>query len=246
MKKVFILIGFILIGFACKKKNNEEVPEPQPVVVQKGEISLTVQAYDSLGKLLPNFYGQKVKLDASHSAITDSLGKVHFSDLPYGDYYPSLVKDFWEAPPITITLAESAKNSVVPIAQIAPWKAQSLSALAIKPDSIIVNFKLDRPVPAGQQVKMALIASKDNSLSGNNFKSVDVFFTSTDNVNQLNIAKFARFKNMVEGLDSADVFYIKVLPVSYGEFTSNLLGKSLLLGDNLFPPDNWLLKKEWK
>jgi len=37
-----------------------------------------------------------------------------------------------------------------------------------------------------------------------------------------------------------------VLPVSYGEYTSNVLGQSVLLGDNLFPPDSWLIKKEWK
>ena len=118
--------------------------------------------------------------------------------------------------------------------------------MAYNRDSIVVNFKLDRPIPIGKQVKMALITGADNTLSGSNYKALDIFFTGSDNVNQLNIAKFAAFKNYITALDSGTVYYIKVLPVSYGEYTSNVLGKKILLGDNLFPPDNWLIKKEWK
>jgi hypothetical protein len=246
MKQLSTLVLIALVWVSCKKDDPTPPPSPEPVAVQSGTLTLKVQAYDSLGQKIAPMAGQRVRLDASHSATTDASGSVTFSDLSYGDYFPSVVRDFWEGAPVGIHVAAASTSSDVILAQIAPWKAQSFTALAIRPDSIIINFKLDRPVPAGKQVNMALITSTANTLSGNNYMCADQFFASSDNVNQLNIANFARFKNLVASLDSGQVYFIKILPVSYGDYSSNVIGKSLLLGDNLFPPDNWLIKKEWK
>jgi len=241
---ILIVVGILLS--ACNKEDVTVLPSPSPAEVKRGELVLRVVCYDSLGQLMSGQSGQRVRLDASHTATTDAAGEVKFTDLPYGDYFPSLVRDFWEAPALKISLAAAQSTINIPFAQIAGWKAGSLSALAIRPDSIVVNFKLSQPVPAGKQVKLALLGGTENTLSGNNYKSLDIFFTTSSTVNQLNIANFTRFKNLVAGLDSGKVYFIKVLPVSYGEYTSNVLGQSVLLGDNLFPPDNWLIKKEWK
>ena len=211
-----------------------------------GDLLIRVVSYDSLGQTLADQSGQRIRLDASRTATTDAAGEVRFTGLPYGDYFPSLVRDFWEGPATKISLASASSSVSLPFAQTATWKAQNFSAVAVRADSIVINFKLDKAVPAGKQVKMALLGGTDNTLSGSNYKSVDIFFTSASTVNQLNIANFARFRNLVAGLDSGKVYFIKVLPVSYGEYTSNVLGQSVLLGDNLFPPDNWLINKEWK
>ena len=246
MKQLFTLVLIVLVWVSCKKEEADPSPTPTPAPVQTGTLVLKVQAYDSLGQKLGPIAGQKVRLDATHTATTDASGSVSFTDLTYGDYFPSVVKDFWEAAPVGIHVAAAQTNSEVILAQIAPWKAQSFSAVALRPDSITINFKLDRPVPAGKQVNMALITSTANTLSGSNYMCADQFFAGSDNVIKLNIANFARFKNLVASLDSGEVYFIKVLPVSYGDYSSNVIGKSLLLGDNLFPPDNWLIKKEWK
>lgn len=239
---ILVLAGLLLLN--CKKEEPE--PAPLPVEQKSGDLLLKVVSYDSLGQVMADQSGQKLRLDASHIATTDAAGEVRFTAMPYGDYFPSIVRDFWEGPALKVTLAAANTSSSLPFAQIAVWRAQSLTAIAVRPDSIVINFKLDRAVPAGKQVKMALLAGTENNLSGSNYKSVDIFFTSASTVNQFNIANFARFKNLVAGLDSGKVYFIKVLPVSYGEYTSNVLGQPVLLGDNLFPPDNWLIKKEWK
>lgn len=245
-KNLGIILLTVVLVFNCKKENPAPQPEPTPVAPISGDLLLKVVSYDSLGQIVSDQGGQKVRLDASHTGTTNTAGEVLFVNVPHGDYFPSLVRDYWEGPAVKINFSAATPSTSLPFAQIAPWKAQSFTALAIRPDSIIVNFKLDRPVPAGKQVKMALLAGTENNLSGSNYKSVDIFFTSASTVNQLNIANFARFKNLVASVDSGKVYYIKVLPVSYGEYTSNVLGQSVLLGENLFPPDNWLIKKEWK
>lgn len=245
MKHLIAASALLLLLISCKKDEPNTEPAPVTPEVKTGEIKLKLLFYDSLGELHTPLVGQLVRLDAVNSGTVDSNGEVSFKDIAYGNYFVSVVKDFWEGPPLKISHNAAQTTATVPFAAIAPWQAKSFTAQAFKKDSIEVNFKLDRPVPATKQVKMALIAGKDNSLSGSTYQSLDIFFTGTDNVNQLNIAKFAAFKNFVAGLDSGAVYFIKVLPVSFGGFESNVFSKNVLLGDNLFPPDNWLINKEW-
>lgn len=245
MKHLIAACALLFIFIGCKKDEPSTDPAPVTPEVKRGEIKLKLLFYDSLADLRAPLVGQLVRLDAVNSATVDTNGEVNFRDIAYGDYYLSIVKDFWEGPPLKITHNAAQTTATVPFATIAPWQAKSFTAQAFKKDSIVVNFKLDRAVPASKQVKMALIAGKDNSLAGSNFQSLDVFFTGTDNVNQLNIAKFAAFKNFVASIDSGEVYFIKVLPVTYGGYWSNVFSKNVLLGDNLFPPDNWLINKEW-
>lgn len=245
MKHLIAAGALLFIFFSCKKDQPSTTPAPVTPEVKTGEIRLKVLFYDSLGELRSPLVGQLLRLDSVNSATVDANGEVSFKDIAYGNYFLSVVKDFWEGPPVKITHNAALTTATVPFAAIAPWQAKNFTAQAFNKDSIEVNFNLDRAVPASKQVKMALIAGKDNSLSGTNYQIIDIFFTGTDNVNQLNIAKFAAFKNFVASVDSGEVYFIKVLPVSYGDYWSNVFSKNVLLGDNLFPPDNWLINKEW-
>lgn len=245
MKNGILALSVLVLFWSCKK---EEPDAPATITpsVQTGDINLKLEFYDSLGQKTNAVAGQSVRLDAVNSGTIDANGEVVFKDIAQGNYYLSVVRDFFESTPLKIEHKSAVTTATVPFAAIAPWQAKNFTSVAYNRDSIVVNFKLDRPIPIGKQVKMALITGADNTLSGSNYKALDIFFTGSDNVNQLNIAKFAAFKNYITALDSGTVYYIKVLPVSYGEYTSNVLGKKILLGDNLFPPDNWLIKKEWK
>jgi hypothetical protein len=245
MKHLIAAFFLLWLAYSCKKDDATTEPAPVTPEVKTGEIKLKLLFYDSLGELRSPLLGQTVRLDAVNSTTVDANGEAVFKDIAYGTYFLSVVKDFWEGPPLKISHNLAQTTATAPFAAIAPWQAKSFTAQAFTKDSIVANFKLDRAVPASKQVKMALIAGIDNSLSGSNYQSLDIFFTGTDNVNQVNIAKFAAFKNFVTALDSGAVYFIKVLPVSYGGYASNVFSKNVLLGDNLFPPDNWLINKEW-
>lgn len=245
MKKCPWYIAILLLLVACGKKDTSP-PEPEAPVSQKGRIAVQVQFYDSLGRLTAAQAGLRLRLDASNSVTLDTNGQAVFDNMAYGDYFVSIVKDFWEAAPLKISHNSAVTTATLPFAAIAPWQAKNFTALAVRKDSIIVNFKLDRPVPAGKRVNIALIAGKENDLSGNNYSSVDIFSVDAEDNKQLEINNFPNFAAFETALDSGKNYFIKVLPVSYGSYFSNVLYKNVLLGDNLFPPDNWLIKKEWK
>jgi hypothetical protein len=242
-RTVFLLLGF-MVFFSCKK---EEKPEPvtDPAPVQTGTITLKIQAYDSLGDPLADNSGLRVKLDPARSATTDASGKVSFSDVKYDSYFPSVIHNDWDTPPTMVSLGSPAVTANFPVAQRSQFRAQNFTAQIVTKDSITVSFSLDKPIPPGKLAKIALIGSKA-SLTSSSYSSLDIFYANGTTINKLNIAKFAKLRNFVAALDSNATFYINVVPVSYGEYISNIVAKPLLLGENLFLPDNWLLKKEWK
>jgi len=244
MKKfgyLFFALGLIL---SCKKEEPTPPKEPEPI--KTGTIILNIQAYDSLGEQVTDNSGARVKIGSLATVTTDVSGTLTFNNLQYGDYFPSILRDGWSGAPAKISLSAPSTSVTLPIAQRSGFKAQSLTSQIVTKDSIIVSFILDKQIPAGKFAKIALIAGPTNALKFNDYHSADLFNVYNNTVTNLNIAKFANFKNWIADLDSNATFYINTIPVSYGEYQSNISVKPQLLGENLFPPDNWLLQKDWK
>jgi hypothetical protein len=242
-RTVFLALAFVAF-FSCKKEEKPE-PAPEPAPVQTGTILLKIQAYDSLGDPMADNGGLRVKLDPVRSATTDASGMVSFTDVKYDSYFPTVLRDTWETPPTMVTLGASSVTAGFPVAQRSQFRAQNFTAQIVKKDSITVSFILDKTIPPFKSAKIALIASK-SALTPSNYSSLDIFYANTTAITKFNVANFPKFKGFVASLDSSATFYINVIPVSYGEYLSNIVAKPLLLGENLFLPDNWLLKKEWK
>jgi hypothetical protein len=245
MNKYTLLFFALLVVFSCKKKEEPKPADDTPPIIY-GKVIVTVQSYDSLGQELSDNSHVRIKLGSRPTVTTIASGEVVFDNLAYGDYFPSILRDGWAGAPTKVTLNAPEVSVSVPIAQHSSFQAQNFTSQIVTKDSIIVSFKIDKDIPIGKSTKIGLIAAPNSSLKFNNYESADIFEISTNAVNNLNIAKFANFKSMLAGLDSNAIFYINVIPVSYGEYISNIGIKPQLLGENLFPPDNWLLQKDWK
>ena len=245
MKKALFFLLVVSISFSCKKKEEPE-PEPVEVPVQKGTLNIQVLSYDSLGQLLTDGSGVRVLLNSNLSANTNTNGQVSFTELEFGNYFPSLLRENFEGAPSGVNLTAPVISHTLPCAQHSPFQASNFTSQIVTKDSIPVSFKLDRAIPGGKSVKVALLFSTSNDLHSGNYMSSDFFSVTTSTITNLNVAHFPNFKAKVNAVDSNSIFYIKVLPVSYGEYKSNLFSKPALLGENLYPPDHWLLTKNWK
>ena len=244
MKNLLILICSFSLFLACKKKNENPPPEPEPE--KRGTVSIQVQAYDSLGDLLTDAGNVRVRLNASNTVTTDASGKVSFPNMLYDTYLPELFREGWDAPPMAVYLSTPTQSLSIPIAQRSPFKLQNLVVNKIQKDTITISFNLDKPVPANKICKVAIVISSNAGLTGNNYEGADIMFLPANNISKFNLMSLANFNKFVNLIDSTKTFYVNALPVSYGEFKTNLLPKPILIGENLFAPSVVPLKKNWK
>jgi hypothetical protein len=245
MKKTALFLVFTLFFLNCKKKKDETpVTEPEPI--KTGSVGIKVVSYDSLGQVLTDNSGIRVKLDATHTATTDMQGSVVFPGLNYGTYYPTFVKDDFDSSPVQVSLSEPSVSVSFPVAARSPYRATNFTSQIVTKDSIPVNFTIDRALPAGKQIKIALLFSTLGEVTAQNYMSCDIFSIATSTITNYDVSSLPNFKAKLSALDSNTTFYIKVLPVSYGEYKGNLLPNPALLGENVYPPDKWMLLKNWK
>jgi hypothetical protein len=236
----------LLIILSCRKKE-EPAPQPQPVVNEppkKGSLSIYVVAYDSLGGIEHTAENIQVKItQTGQSAMTNTAGNVTFTDIPYGVITPVLIKEGYEGPPQTVNVNASTAAVSLPCAKRSAFIIQNFSGAVVHQDSISISFTLDKPVPQGKFVRIAVLSSTSPQLTSLKFETADVITTTSQNV-FTNIAHLPAFRTALEQTDSTK-FYIGAIALSYGLFESNITGKSVLLGDNLFYPPNLTFNKNW-
>jgi hypothetical protein len=233
-----------LIFLSCNKKKKEaETVTPEP---ETGDVTVVVEPTDSLGDLFPLPGGFAVKLSPSMSATTDANGKAIFQNVQYGDYLPNIVKPDWDPGVVELHHASANTVSVIPVAQRSPFRVQNLAGNAVKKDSITISFTLDKPVPAGKSVKVAVITSTNSALNDQNYETFDIQQFNSSTVNAFNVGKLPKLSSWLSKLDSGAFVYLKTVSVSYGEYATNILSHPLLLGENSFLSENFIFKKNWK
>ncbi|MDI1353848.1 MAG: hypothetical protein PSX36_02940 [bacterium] len=243
MKRILLLMLSLAVFVSCKKKEEAAPAAPEPV--KTGSITLNVLSYDSLGDVLANHSGIRVILNSSNSATTGVSGSVTFNNIEYGTQYPSLLKDGYDGPPTGVTLNSASTSSTLPFPKRSAFKVQNYAGQAYNKDSIIITFNLDRAMPAGKYSKIAIITGTVSGVNASNFEVVDIVTANSSSGLRYNISKLPAFNTWLVKLDSNALFFVNAIPLSYGLYVSNLTTKPVLLGENLFVPDNLVFKKNW-
>lgn len=244
MKKILVMALGVAVFFSCKKEEDETPVVSEPL--KTGNLTINVSTYDSLGQILADHSGVRVILNSSRSATTDVSGIITFTSLEYGTYYPSLLKDGWDGPPTSLTLNSASTSSTLPFPKRSGFKAQSLTGQSYNKDSIIITFNLDKSMPSGKFSRIAIVSGTATGVNSTNFESADIVTANGSTGLRYNISKLPGFSATLVKLDSNAMFFVNVIPVSFGIYTSNLTPKPVLLGENLFVPDNLVFKKNWK
>jgi len=242
--KILLFVLIALAVHACKKdKTSSSAPEPEPA--KTGTLNLKVQMYDSLGNMETDASGVKIFLAPSTlNATTGVDGLVQFKDLAYGNYYPSLSKDWYEGAAVNVSLNAGSVTSVLPFGRFSMYKLINLSGQVYNKDSIVLSYYLTRPIPTGMSCKLAVIAN-DFGVKSTDFSTSDIITVNTQQVTKQNVANLPSLKKWLSTIKDSSLFYIDVIPVSYGEYYSNLTQKKVLLGRNPYTFNNLPLKKNW-
>lgn len=243
LKKIILILICFTFFYCSKKKDTAAETTPTPT----SSINIYVTSYDSLGNvdnnnvLLPiSFY------QTSYSATTNTAGLAVFSNLPFNSYVPIINKIGYDTAPLYMSLNSTNTLTVnLPFAIQSPYKMDTLIGQKIDKDSITLSFNLNKTIPSGKTVKLAIITGTNNGLNPNDFVSVDIVNLSSPNIVKLNVAKLPNLASTVASIATNSNFYINAIPVTYGVYTSNLLNKFVLLGDNLFYKNNLVFLKNW-
>jgi hypothetical protein len=232
--------------YSCKKKEADPEPQAQqPAVSSNGNLELHIVAYDSLGGTQQDVSNIKVDLpQTGNTAVTNSLGAVSFSDLPYGYYAPVLTRHGYEGAPVIITLSATSQAVSLPIAQRSTYSINKFSGYAVGKDSINIVFTLDKAIVPGKFCRLAILTSTLSSFTPNNFMTADLVTTNVIS-DTLNVAHLPALQAGVASMPGGTPFYIGAVCVSYGLYESNQSGTSILLGDNLIFPSNITFIKTW-
>lgn len=163
-----------------------------------------------------------------------------------GHHFSFYNKSGYDTAPLSITLNSANTLTVnLPFAKQSTYKMDTLIGQSLNKDSITLTFNLSKSIPSGKTVKLAVITGTNNGLNPNDFISVDIINLNSPNVLKLNVAKLPNFSNAIASLATNTNFYVNAIPVTYGVYNSNLLYKSVLLGDNLFYRNNLIFLKNW-
>ncbi|MBL7934126.1 MAG: hypothetical protein JNL60_19635 [Bacteroidia bacterium] len=242
-KIVFLLL--LMAGFLSCKKNKQEEPAPTPEPVKTGTLNIKVELYDSLGQRETDASDIKVSLaPLTQNMVTNSEGLATFTELKYGDYFPTLQKYWYEGVPAKYSLNASSSTAVMPFAKYSQYRLMNMGGQVVNKDSVVISYHLTKPVPADKPCKLAVITNT-SSVSPFDFMSVDIVTNNLQDVNKQNIAKLPGVKNFLSSIKDSAVFYVDVIPVSYGTYYSNLTLKTILLGRNPSTNNNLPLRKNW-
>jgi hypothetical protein len=246
MKQLIFSILVIASLFSCRK-NDPVTPPPDPEPPKYGQVTLNVQAYDSLGQK-NNSLRDKVKVtvvEANKTITTDTSGRVVFDDVPYGNVTPVLLKYGFDGPPFSTYLDKAALTVDVPFAQYSTYRLKDLALQATSKSKIYLSFNLDKPIATGT-CQVAVLSSLSQGLNTTNFISADVITVGSQTSTQLNISMLPNFMDHVAKLDSNTTVWVGAVPVSYGIFNTNFGSGKVILGENIYYPNNVYFKKDWK
>jgi hypothetical protein len=247
VKKTVIFLLAFAFAFACKKKNNED-ENPAPVTPANGTLNITISSYDSLGTLEAKTVSTTVSLaGTSHSAACDTNGKVAFS-VPAGNYAPNVLRTKYEGVPFNVSVSSgAATNATSFVARNSPYILQITGGSSNSTGSVAVSMNLNQSIPAGKQVKVAVLYGTQPGLSVNSYTVFnEIYLSQTSNPNY-NVCSGA-IQTAVNQLPSNSDFYILAVPVTYGNYYSSILGKNILVGDNLpltVPTATIKITKNW-
>lgn len=232
MKHLLIIFFTFLAIFACKKKETEEeTPIAEPPA--NGVLAITINSFDTLGMQEPNTYSTSVFLSGTaYSSATDASGKVSFT-IPSGTYYPSVIRSKYEAFPFSANVTSNNTTSVTSaVYQNSTYSVQIANPSASS-SAINLTFNLDKAVPFGKSVKVAVLYGTNTSLSVNSYSVVETFTTSTQSSTH-NVYTGA-IQTAINQLPVNTQFYLMAVPCSYGNYFSTILNKNILVGDYLPP-----------
>lgn len=249
---ILLIVSFVFF-ISCKKDEQKPLGEHPPL--EHFSVNCNVTSYDSLGNIDANNIGitltlQPVYVDQSHNgyiATTNTAGVAVFQNIVENSYIPNINLLGYDCAPLLFKSGgpSSTVNVNLPFAKQSPYKMDTLIGQNFNKDSITLTFNLSKSIPAGKFVKLAVITGTNNGLNPNDFVSVDIVNLTSPNVVKLNVAKLPNFLAAVNGLATNTNFYVNAIPVTYGSYYSNILYKSVLLGDNLFYKNNLIFLKNW-
>ncbi|MCW3076475.1 MAG: hypothetical protein JWO32_1084 [Bacteroidetes bacterium] len=248
MKFRVSVIAILLICFSCKKKSSASEEQTTPAV-ENGNLNINILSYDSLGNLEAKTYNTSVFLSGtSYSATTDSNGNVSFS-LPPATYAPSVLRPKYEGVPFSAVVSSKNTSSVSSfVAQNSTYSLQITNANAVNQSSVTLSMNLSQSVPAGKQVKVAVLFGTTSALSVNSYSVVQEFFLAQQNNPNYNICS-GSLQTAINQLTSGSTFRLLAVPVSYGNYFSTVLNKNILVGDYLPPVGvstaSYVLTKSW-
>jgi hypothetical protein len=243
MKKRLIVFSMLVFVFSCKKKEDKKPVEPEPV--KTGTLTVNIVLYDSLGQAEADRSGVTVKLaNTAFAGVTSAAGSVSFSGVTQGLHYPVFIKTGYEGPPTSINLDSEAKTTSVVVARLSPFNLNNLAGQPVNKDSITISFALDKAIPAGKTCRIAVLYDS-LATSAQKFNGVEFITVASQNTINYNISQLTGLKTFLNKLPNGKPYYISAVPISYGLYESNLSAKPVLLGDNLFFPDNLTFYKNW-
>lgn len=246
MKVAKIVLMLLLVaGLLTCKKEKEESPAPEPEPVKTGTLNIKVEMYDSLGQREADVSDVKVSLSPlTQTMSTGSEGLATFKEIGYGDYFPALQKYWYEGGRLRVSLNASSATAVMPFAKYSQYRLLNMGGQVVNKDSILISYQLTKPVPAGKSCKLAVITNT-SSVSPLDFMTVDIITTDLQNVTKQNIAKLPGVQSFLSSIRDSAVFYVDIIPVSYGTYYSNLTLKTTLIGRNPSTNNNLPLRKNW-
>lgn len=250
IKMKFIVSALVILLFciSCKKKSSSTEVQTTPPV-ENGNLNITILSYDSIGGAEAKTYNTSVFLSGtSYSATTDSNGKVSFN-LPPATYAPSVIRAKYEGVPFSAVVSSNNTTSVSSfVAQNSTYSLQITNANAISQNSVTLSMNLSQPVPAGKQVKVAVLFGTNSSLSVNSYSVVQEFLLPQQNNPNYNVSS-GSLQTAINQLAMGSTFRLLAVPVSYGNYFSTVLNKNILVGDYLppvgVPTASYVLTKSW-
>ncbi|MGZ4099954.1 MAG: hypothetical protein ACXVNM_13795 [Bacteroidia bacterium] len=248
MKALITILFISLLVFSCKKKQNSTTETPAPAE-ENGILNITINSYDSLGNIEAKTYSTSVFLSGtSYSGTTDTNGKISFN-VPPSTYVPSVIRPKYEGVPFLANVASNSITSVNSfVARNSPYVLTINFGNPVNQDSVTLSMNLNKSIPAGQSVKVAVLFGANSSVGVNSYTVFNQFnLTQTSNPN-FNICKGA-IKTAINQLPTNTNFFLVAVPVTYGNYYSNILNKNILVGDNLptqtVPTASIQLTKTW-
>lgn len=258
MNKVVMFIAVMFFLVACKKETKQESVSSTSgsgtTATASNTVTWFVQAYDSVGDQQADRSNINVSfLGTSFSGVTNLQGVVTMTGVPAGNLIPVLNKPGYEYAPYSVAFNAANPFSLnALVARNSPYKLTLTSQPnLINKDSITINFFLNKAIPVGKSIKIAVLTSTASTVGVNDYSNVDYLFVSGGNTNftNKNIAKLNNIANFLSGLSTWQKGYFAILPVTYGSVFSNTLNKQVLIGDNIpvqgSPTSTMQITKNW-